>query len=181
MTAAEGHGRERRDWASARSVDWASDLEVVRDLFRSYRAWLADHRDADPADPASAEAGLALVDGLLNGLPGVYGPPRGDVLLWKEGDRVVACGALREIAPGVGELKRISVVPEYRGGEFGALFVATLIERARTLGYSVLRADTLPSMSAAIEFYGEAGFRPIPAYWPHPASGALFFERSLER
>lgn len=34
-------------------------------------------------------------------------------------------------------------------------------------------------MRAAIEFYQEAGFRPIPAYWPNPVAGALFFEKTL--
>jgi hypothetical protein len=39
-----------------------------------------------------------------------------------------------------------------------------------------VRVDTLPTMTAAIEFYQEMGFKPIPPYWPHPVPGALFFE-----
>jgi carbonic anhydrase len=47
------------------------------------------------------------------------------------------------------------------------------------LGYERVRVDTLPSMAAAIEFYQEMGFTPIPAYWPHPVTGAYFFELRL--
>ncbi|HZY70204.1 MAG TPA: GNAT family N-acetyltransferase [Thermoplasmata archaeon] len=121
-------------------------------------------------------AGLEMVDRLISGLPGAYGPPQGDVLLWFDHDDVVACGALRELGPKVGEIKRISVRSDYRGKEFGPVFVRALIDRARELGYARLRVDTLPTMQAAIEFYQESGFRPAPSFWPHPVAGALFFE-----
>lgn len=122
---------------------------------------------------------MAQVDQLIAELPGAYGPPRGDMLLWFEGDHLVACGALRELEPKVGELKRIYVRSDYRGKAFGHPFVRALIDRARELGYKRLRADTLPTMSAAIEFYQELGFRRIPAFWPHPVADALFFEREI--
>lgn len=120
-----------------------------------------------------------MVDSLIESLPGAYTPPRGDVLLWISEGVPVASGALRALEPQVGEIRRISVEPAYRGKEFGAVFVRDLIDRARTLGFRKIRADALASMTAAIEFYQEAGFRRIPAFWPHPAAGALFFERSL--
>ncbi len=127
----------------------------------------------------TVRAGLGLVDRLISELPGAYGPPRGSVLLWFEDDRVVACGALRELEPKVGEIKRIYVRSDYRGKEFGHPFVRALLDRASRLGYDRLRVDTLPTMYAAIEFYQELGFRPIPAFWPHPVAGALFFEREI--
>ncbi len=123
--------------------------------------------------------GLTLVDRLIAELPGAYGPPRGEVLLWHERDEVVACGALRELEPGIGEIRRIHVRPDYRGREFGLPFVRALIDRARSLGYVTLRADTLPTMQAAIEFYQELGFHRVGPFWPHPAANALFFERAI--
>ena len=164
---------------SLRRVSWAEDLPRVRPLFEAYRQWLSEHGDPDPGARPRVEAGLASVDALVRALPGAYGPPRGDVLLWFLRDEIVACGALREVEPGVGELRRISVAPDYRGTEFGRPFVRALLARARELGYDRLRVDTLPTMRAAIEFYQEAGFTPIPAYWPHPVAGALFFERRM--
>lgn len=160
-------------------VDWPTEIDAVRPLFAAYRRWLAEHRDSAPEAYPRVSEGLALVDGLLASLPGPYAPPRGDVLLWKVAGRIVACGALRELAPHVGEIRRIAVDAPYRGKPFGAIFVRALVDRARTLGFDRLRVDTLASMSAAIEFYQEAGFRPIPAFWAHPAAGARFFERAL--
>lgn len=157
------------------------EIEVVRSLFDGYRQWLADHRDPAPEAQGRGAEGLTLVDGLIARLPGAYAAPRGDVLLWIEKGRPVVCGALRELEPRVGELKRISVDPPYRGEGFGAVFVKAMVARARTLGYRALRVDTLASMSAAIKFYGDAGFRPIPAFWPHPVAVARFFELTLDR
>jgi carbonic anhydrase len=124
--------------------------------------------------------GLALIDRLIAELPRSYEPPKGDILLWSEGERVVACGALRELTHGVGEIRRVYVRADYRGGEFGGPFVRALIARARELGFETVRADTLPTMRGAIEFYQELGFHPVSAFWPHPAAGALFFERAVD-
>ena len=162
-----------------RSANWPADLSTVRELFRGYRQWLADHQDRSSGAEPRVRAGLGLVDELIANLPGAYGPPAGDVLLWSKGDAVVACGALRELEPRVGDIKRVFVRPDYRGKEFGHPYVRALIDRARELGYQSLKVDTLPTMAAAIEFYQEMGFRPTAAYWPHPVAGALFFERRL--
>ncbi|MGI0128832.1 MAG: GNAT family N-acetyltransferase [Thermoplasmata archaeon] len=118
--------------------------------------------------------GLARVDRLVRELPGAYGPPHGEVLLWIENESVVACGALRELGPKIGEIRRIYVRSAYQGKGFGHPYVRALIDRARGLGYERLRVDTLPAMKAAIEFYPEFGFRPITAFWPHPVADALF-------
>ncbi len=176
-TAQESPDGQRR--ASARRVDWSKDLATVRELFQGYRQWIVDHRDPAPSAESRVREGLAMIDELLAGLPGTYRPPRGDVLLWFENESVVACGALRQLEAKVGEIKRIYVRADYRGMEFGPVFVRTIIGRARELGLTRLRVDTLPTMSAAIEFYQQLGFRPIPAFWPHPAAGALFFESDI--
>ncbi len=165
--------------ATVRRVSWPGDLDIVRRLFQEYRGWLADHQDPASASVSKVGAGLALIDRLIVELPGAYGPPGGDILLWLEDDRVVACGALREIEPRVGELKRIYVRSDYRGKAFGIPFVQAILRRARQLGYQKLKVDTLPSMAAAIEFYQKSGFRPTAPFWPHPVAGALFFEREI--
>lgn len=170
---------ERKFPAVARSASWPADLEAIRPLFQEYRRWIAEHRDPDPASASRVEAGLGLIDRLTSDLPGGYGPPNGDILLWTEGQEVVACGALRALEPKIAEIRRIHVRGDYRGKEFGRPFVRALVRRARELGYDKLRSDTLPSMQAAIEFYQELGFRPIASFWPHPVAGALFFERDL--
>jgi GNAT superfamily N-acetyltransferase len=152
---------------------------MVRQLFQDYRQWLADHQDPATLSERRVREGIALVDQLIAELPGAYRPPRGEILLWFEDDRVVACGAIRELEPKIAEIKRIYVRSDYRGKGFGHPFVRALIDHARRLGYEILRVDTLPTMQAAIEFYQELGFRPVRAFWPHPVANALFFEREI--
>jgi GNAT superfamily N-acetyltransferase len=175
------HGLDGHARARFRPVRWPEDLQMVRRLFQDYRQWLADHQDTAAQSGPRVREGIALVDQLVAELPGAYGPPRGEILLWFEDDRVVACGAIRELEPNVGEIKRIYVRSDYRGKGFGHPFVRALIDQARRLGYERLKVDTLPTMQAAIEFYQELGFRPIKAFWPHPVANALFFEREISK
>ena len=159
-----------------RRVDWSKDLPTVRRLFQDYRAWLADHSTSEGPPHPSAKIGLAVIDKLIAELPGAYGPPNGDVILAFARGSLAACGALRQLAPRVGEIKRVYVRPDHRGPGFGPILTAAVIDRARELHYERVRVDTLPTMAAAIQFYPDMGFVPIPAFWPHPVAGALFFE-----
>ena len=159
-----------------RRVEWPKELEVVRPLFQDYRDWLADHQDAAPSAANRVRRGLAEIDGLIAALPGAYAPPRGDVILAFSEGELVACGALRGLEPGIAEIKRIHVRADHRGPVFGPRLTRALLDRGRELGFETVRVDTLPSMTAAIQFYQDLGFVPIPAYWPHPVAGALFFE-----
>lgn len=163
-----------------RRVKWSQELDAVRRLFQGYRDWLADHAGSTEELGSAVPVGLAQLDRIISELPGVYGPPRGDVLLALRHSEIVACGALREWEPKVGEIKRVYVRADHRGPVFGPILVRALLKRARQLGYERVRVDTLPTMEAAIQYYQEMGFQPVPAYWPHPVSGALFFEWSAK-
>jgi ribosomal protein S18 acetylase RimI-like enzyme len=176
MTEKDRHDPESYSGTTLRRVDWASEIDTVRRLFRDYRQWLADHRDTSASAVASVEKGLGQIDEQIAALPGPYGPPRGEIILAFAEGQVVACGSLRELEPKVADIKRVYVRADHRGPGFGPRLTQALLDRARELGYERVRVDTLPSMAAAIEFYQEMGFVPIPAYWPHPVAGALFFE-----
>jgi putative acetyltransferase len=162
-----------------RRVDWAKDLDTVRPLFQDYRQWLAEHGDTAPEAQPRVRAGLTLIDRLISELPGAYGPPRGDVILALDSGSMAACGALRELEPSVGEIKRIFVRPSHRGPGFGPTLTNALLDRARELGYERVRVDTLPTMAGAIQFYQDMGFTPTPEFWSHPVAGAVFFEYVL--
>ena len=59
-------------------------------------------------------------------LPGRYAPPSGALLLVLSGEEYVGCGALRDLGDGIAEVKRMYLVPDYRGkggGEMAALGV----------------------------------------------------------
>jgi putative acetyltransferase len=157
------------------------ELDTVRRLFQDYRQWLADHADIDATDPSKVPVGLARIDEEIESLPGPYAPPRGEVILAFEKMALVACGGLRDVGPKVGEIRRVYVRADHRGGGFGPRLTGALLDRARELGYERVRVDTLATMAGAIQFYQEMGFRRIAPYWPHPVSTALFFEYDLTR
>jgi GNAT superfamily N-acetyltransferase len=175
------HRHESHPDTTLRAVNWSKDIDTARRLFRDYRQWLADHSDTDGSAASRARIGLALIDQQIAELPGAYGPARGAVILAFAGDDLVACGALRELEPKVGEIKRIFVREDHRGPGFGPRLTQALLDRARELGYERVRVDTLPSMAAAKQFYPAMGFEPIPAYWPHPVLGACYFEYRMEK
>jgi GNAT superfamily N-acetyltransferase len=150
--------------APARS---ATELISAAALFRAYAAAL-------PVD--LAPQGFSQE---LNSLPGVYGPPGGELLLAKRGDHVLGCIALKALAPGVAEIKRLFVRPQARKLGVGKALVAAVIEVARTLGYGEIKLDTLEEMQGAIALYKACGFAPIPPYGSHPYPGLVCLGKTL--
>jgi GNAT superfamily N-acetyltransferase len=179
MGTSEGADVNSHPNITLRTVNWSDDIETVRRLLKDYRQWLADHQGITGSSEPRRSAGLDRIDQEIAGLPGVYGPPHGEIILAFERKALVACGALRELEPGIGEIKRVYVRADHRGPGFGPRLTNAVIRRARDIGYERVRVDTLPTMVAAIQFYQEMGFTPIPAYWPHPVPGALFFEYKI--
>jgi ribosomal protein S18 acetylase RimI-like enzyme len=117
----------------------------------------------------------------LDGLPGDYAPPHGELLLaWNYGE-VSGCVCLRRISDQVCEMKRLYVRPRFRGGGIGNALASTVIEDAVRLGYKRMRLDTVPSMAHAISLYDSLGFKEIEPYRYNPISGARFLELDLTK
>jgi len=142
----------------------ANHLPTVRELFREY----------------AADTGLDLCfQGFaeeLADLPGQYAPPAGRLLLAKCDGWPAACGAVRKIAPGICEMKRLYVRPSFRGRGIGRALAAALVQSARDTGYRAMKLDTLASMKAAVALYQSLGFRPTRAYYQNPLPDVLYFE-----
>jgi GNAT superfamily N-acetyltransferase len=140
----------------------------------------------DAGDPDAIALAKAMTDeghrtyadrGLIRAqdLDELLGP--GDrVLVGRIGGRPVAVGAVRALEPGVGEIKRMYVVPDLRGQGLGRRVLGALEDEAREMGLARLRLDTGDRQTAAIELYRSAGYRPIDAY---NDSADLWFERDL--
>ncbi len=97
----------------------------------------------------------------------------------------VGCGALRELAPGVAEIKRMYVVPEARGRGISRAVLTALEAAGAERGWTTLRLETGPRQPEAIGLYESAGYRPIGAfggYVDEPDAGcSLYYERVLDR
>ena len=148
-------------------VHCAEDIDHIRRLFREYADWLNVDLDFQ-----GFEQELAT-------LPGSYAPPDGMLLLASSEENPAGCIALRKIGQGIGEVKRMYVVPTCRRQGLARQLMQRVIEKARMIGYSCLRLDTLASMTAARQLYASFGFREIPPYYHNPLEGAVYMELKL--
>ena len=76
----------------------------------------------------------------------------------------VACGALRRIGPGIGEIKRMFVAPSQRGLGVGRRLLEELERHAGLLGLHRLVLETGVRQAEALALYERAGFRPIARF-----------------
>ena len=143
------------------------ELTATAALFRAYAASL----NIDLAPQGFADE--------LAALPGPYAPPQGAILLAKQGDHVLGCIALKQLAPGIAEIKRLYVRPQARGQGVAKALVDALLKEAAELGYHEVKLDTLPQMETAIALYKSFGFADIPPYGSHPYPGLVTLGKNL--
>jgi ribosomal protein S18 acetylase RimI-like enzyme len=152
----------------------AADLDAIRALFDEYARSLG--------------FSLAYQDfeQELAGLPGKYAAPDGALLLARVGGHAAGVVALRALAPGTCEMKRLYVRPEHRGVRtaeglsIGRTLALRIVAEARRLGYCRLRLDTVADrMGAAVKLYRTMGFVEIAPYYPSPVPNTAFMELVL--
>jgi ribosomal protein S18 acetylase RimI-like enzyme len=76
-------------------------------------------------------------------------------------------------------MKRLYVLAEFRGKRTGKKLAEVIIQEARSMGYSHMQLDTIPSMKEAITLYRSLGFQEIEPYRHNPIKGAKFMELAL--
>ena len=77
------------------------------------------------------------------------------------------------------EIKRLYVSPQARGLGLGLKLVRAILEVAEAQGYSEVKLDTLPSMTAARAVYKSFGFAECGAYYGTPIEGTVFLRKKL--
>jgi GNAT superfamily N-acetyltransferase len=131
----------------------ADALESVRALFQEYWASFG-------FTPC-----FQNFDAELAGLPGKYAPPYGRLLLATVSGQPAGCIALRRFDQTRGEVKRLYVRPQFRGGGLGEALMNALAAEARAIGYAELIADTIPKvMATALAMYERLGFEHTGPY-----------------
>lgn len=92
----------------------------------------------------------------------------------------VAMGALRRHAGGIGEVKRMYTMPDYRGQGIGARILDEIESLARREGFTRLVLETGNNFDAALRVYARGGFRPTgPVLDYAPSPYTAFFEKPL--
>ncbi|APW60650.1 GNAT family N-acetyltransferase [Paludisphaera borealis] len=150
-----------------RSTD-PEELQTLRALFQEY------------VDSLGMDLRFQHFEQEFADLPGRYAPPSGCILLAMEDDQPAGCVALRPLADGACEMKRLYVRPQHRGTGLGRALAERVIQEARNIGYDRIRLDTIPSiMSGAVAMYHALGFETIAPYCDNPIPGAMFLELRL--
>jgi GNAT superfamily N-acetyltransferase len=102
-------------------------LQQVRALFLEYESFL----------------GISLCfqnfQAELATLPGDYASPDGCLLIARYEEKVAGCVALRKLSDGICEMKRMYVRPEYQGMKIGRELAESVIQHARSVGYTRMR------------------------------------------
>lgn len=142
-------------------------LDDIRKLFREYQRWLG------------VDLCFQSFEEELAALPGKYGPPRGRLLLALEEGRPAGCVALRPIAGGACEMKRLFVRDEFRGLGIGRRLAEAIVKAGREMGYRSMKLDTVPKLKEALGLYASMGFEPTEPYVFNPLEGAIFLEKKL--
>jgi GNAT superfamily N-acetyltransferase len=85
-------------------------------------------------------------------------PPDGIICILEINGKPEGMGVLKKLEDAVGEIKRMYIRPWTRGNGFGKGILNWLEEKARELGFSMLRLDTAKFAEAAVHIYRKAGF-----------------------
>lgn len=144
-----------------------ADLAAVKALFREY------------AESLGFSLAFQGFDQEMASFPAKYAPPQGGLLLaMVDGEAAGAVGVWQQ-APGICEMKRLYVRPQFRGLDLGRRLAVAVVEEGRRLGYRAMRLDTLRTMVAARGLYASMGFVEVEPYYHNPMAEVVYMELPL--
>lgn len=150
-----------------------AELSACRQLMLAY----ADSLDVDLC--------FQGFDDELARLPGDYAPPDGGLYLATVDGAAAGCCAFRPLADvdysHACEMKRLYVLPAFRGFGLGRLLVERCLSTAQAMGYAHMLLDTLDEMEAARALYRDVGFEEIDAYYYNPLPGTRYLLARLQQ
>ncbi len=96
-----------------------------------------------------------------------------------QGERAVACGALKTVAGAEAEIKRVYVSPACRRAGLGRRIVEALQKRAAEMGFKTLVLETNPAFTDAVALYRSLGFQTIENFGPYRGMRTLCLGKAL--
>ena len=146
---------------------WPKDRAPIARLMREY------------IETLQADISFQDFESEYASLPGKYARPEGVVLIGRTANEAVGIVAYRPLEHRICEMKRLYVLPRFRGTGLGRLLAEELVRDARSHGYRRMVLDSLPSMRPAQAVYNTMGFQPIPAYYDNPLPGVIYMALDL--
>jgi GNAT superfamily N-acetyltransferase len=128
-----------------------ADGAAARRLYAEYMQLL---RDRLGAEFAPSERIFATEDA-FSGDGGAW------LVAYGDDGRPVACGGLRTLDPGVGEIKRMFVIASERGSGLGRRLLRELERRAAAYGHRCVRLLTTEALHEAAALYAAEGYRVV--------------------
>ncbi len=102
------------------------------------------------------------------------------VIVACDGEKPVGCGCFREYDRETVEMKRMFVVPDYRGQRISKQLLKELEVWAKEQGYSKAVLETGSGQPEAIGLYTKSGYERIENYGPYISfPNSLCFEKKL--
>ena len=123
------------------------DYAALRELFREYAAWL------------KVDYCLKDFDAELAQLPVIHAAPAGGLWLARIEGEPAGCVAVRPLAEGLCEMRRLWVRDRYRGAKLGRGLAEAALAGARAAGHKEMSLETVDDMAAAHRLYASLGFR----------------------
>ncbi|MDO8212791.1 GNAT family N-acetyltransferase [Conexibacter sp. CPCC 206217] len=142
-------------------------------VLRAYGAELVGRgRPFSPVEPPVGRRPASWVE------PYELEPPSGAFLLAEDRGVAVGCGGVRTLAPGLGEVKRMYVVPGARRRGIARRILGELEQAARELGHTRVRLDTNAVQPEAVALYHACGYTEIADYNGNPFA-THWYEKQL--
>lgn len=141
---------------------------------------------ADPAGEPAQAAMQAYFDELDRRFPTGFdaagaandiealSPPQGTFLVVRSVTEAIGCGGVQALGPGVGEVKRMWIDPDWRGLGLARRLLTALEDHARRLGHHRIVLDTNSELAEAVALYESAGYEAVERYNDNPYAQRWF-------
>ncbi|MCB9112795.1 MAG: GNAT family N-acetyltransferase [Anaerolineales bacterium] len=102
------------------------------------------------------------------------------VVIAYENGQPVGCGAIKEFAPGIMEVKRMYTLPEHRGKQIASQVLSELERWAAELSCTKCVLETGKKQPEAIRMYERNGYKRIPNYGQYVGvENSICFEKNI--